>query len=169
MSNSPEGLQVLVLTQGLRLHLSACPYSIPLASCGHSFCAICALRWFFYYLEGDGTVIYHKSLDCPVCGGPLAEFTILEEWRERSTFPFIPNRLADDALDSHFLLFDKALKSDSDEQEAAERGNGGEGQEDAGLPDLAGLDMKEILLWKKGGEDRLRWEERARSTALSPR
>lgn len=166
MSNSQQGLQVAALTHCLHLRLRACPYSLPVASCGHSFCAICCLRWFFHYLEVDKTVVYHRSVDCPVCEGPLADFSILDEWRERSTFPFIPNGLAVDAIDSHFLLFDSALKSGSSGPEGTESGSGEERrQEDTDLRDLVGLDLKQTNNWKRGGEERLRWEERARFVA----
>ncbi|KAI5123510.1 hypothetical protein M0805_006670 [Coniferiporia weirii] len=74
----------------------ACPYILSPAECGHTFCAICTLKWFFTRLHrGCGT--WHESVACPLCRALLI---ITPESLPRSavTIPFAPNRIAENSL-----------------------------------------------------------------------
>jgi len=74
----------------------ACPYTLTPAECGHTFCAVCTVKWFFSRLHrGCGT--WHESVDCPLCRALLI---ITPDTTPRSTItiPFAPNRLAEGTL-----------------------------------------------------------------------
>lgn len=62
------------------------PHSLNAPSCGHTFCGLCILKWFFSKLHGCGA--WHEQVVCPMC---RAEIHTPDR---RTTFPFIPNRLA---------------------------------------------------------------------------
>ncbi|KAL4065911.1 hypothetical protein J3A83DRAFT_4432066, partial [Scleroderma citrinum] len=74
----------------------ACPYSLHPRQCGHTFCAICILKWFFSRLHRvcGG---WHEAVDCPLCRSPLFCTQDLTP-RPDFTFPFVPNRAMDCAL-----------------------------------------------------------------------
>ncbi|KAI0653298.1 hypothetical protein C8Q70DRAFT_888627, partial [Cubamyces menziesii] len=74
----------------------ACPYSLTPGRCGHSFCALCVLKWCFAAVH-RGCGYWHDSLECPLC---RAELPYTSDLTPRSifSFPFSPNRLADGAI-----------------------------------------------------------------------
>ncbi|KAI5984279.1 hypothetical protein EDD15DRAFT_2309140, partial [Pisolithus albus] len=79
----------------LCFEIMASPYSLRAPSCGHSFCATCILKWFFSRLHrncGD----WHEAVQCPICRSPLS--TPDMQPRSEQTFPFLPNRTLDAAL-----------------------------------------------------------------------
>ncbi|KAI6126054.1 hypothetical protein EDD16DRAFT_351679 [Pisolithus croceorrhizus] len=87
----------------------ASPYTLRSPSCGHTFCATCILKWFFSRLHrscGD----WHDMVQCPICRCALS--TPDCQPRSEHTFPFIPNRSLDGALQG--LM--KSLAGDLDDQ-----------------------------------------------------
>lgn len=74
----------------------ACPYSLNPRQCGHTFCATCILKWFFSRLHRVcGS--WHEPVDCPMCRTALF-YTPDNVPRPESSFPFTPNRAADNAI-----------------------------------------------------------------------
>lgn len=79
----------------LCFEIMASPYTLRSPSCGHSFCATCILKWFFSRLHrncGD----WHDVVQCPICRCPLSTPDL--QPRSEQTFPFLPNRALDGAL-----------------------------------------------------------------------
>ena len=75
---------------------SACPYVLRADRCGHSFCAVCILKWYFTQLHRDcGS--WHDPLQCPLCRTELPDVPA-DPPRPGFTCPFAPNRLADEAI-----------------------------------------------------------------------
>lgn len=97
-NNAKAQLQYLeeYFTCALCLEIMACPYSLHARHCGHTFCATCILKWFFSRLH-RGCGGWHESVDCPVCRSALYCTPDLPP-RSDFTFPFIPNRTMDGAL-----------------------------------------------------------------------
>ena len=85
-------------TPKLIVSISANPYILSPAYCGHTFCAICILKWFFARLH-RGCGGWHESVKCPLCRALLI-LTPDSVPRNIITVPFSPNRLADDAMSS---------------------------------------------------------------------
>ncbi|KAI6128051.1 hypothetical protein EV401DRAFT_1932568 [Pisolithus croceorrhizus] len=93
----------------LCFEIMASPYTLRSPSCGHTFCATCILKWFFSRLHrscGD----WHDMVQCPICRCALS--TPDYQPRSEHTFPFIPNRTLDGALQG--LM--KSLAGDLDDQ-----------------------------------------------------
>lgn len=76
----------------------AYPYTLNPGKCGHTFCAICILKWFFSRLHRvcGG---WHEAVDCPICRSTLA-LTPDRTPRPPYTFPFVPNRVAAGVVES---------------------------------------------------------------------
>ncbi|TFL05351.1 hypothetical protein BDV98DRAFT_590036 [Pterulicium gracile] len=103
------------------------------SSCGHAFCALCALKHFFSRLhEACGS--WHEHVDCPVCRCPLL---LPEEKapRHQSTFPFV-----------RCFGFGQLVR-----ECVIAVGDIGEGM---GEPEMEG--------WRVGGADRVDWEKKSR-------
>ena len=66
------------------------PHTLNAPSCGHTFCGLCILKWFFSRLHICGA--WHESVDCPICRAVIIPPD--RNTRSESSFPFIPNRLA---------------------------------------------------------------------------
>lgn len=66
------------------------PYA--LSPCGHSFCAICLLKWFFSRMHKK-CGLWHQSVHCPICRNGIV-LTPPRTPRPETTFPFTPNRAA---------------------------------------------------------------------------
>jgi hypothetical protein len=80
----------------LCFEIMACPYSLNPRQCGHTFCATCILKWFFSRLHRVcGS--WHEPVDCPMCRSALF-YTPDNVPRPESSFPFTPNRAADNAI-----------------------------------------------------------------------
>ncbi|KAF9525321.1 hypothetical protein CPB83DRAFT_772248, partial [Crepidotus variabilis] len=74
------------------------PYSLNPSRCGHTFCGLCILGWFFSRLHRHcGT--WHESFGCPMCRSPLI-ITPERIPRLQLTFPFVPNRIAASVIES---------------------------------------------------------------------
>jgi len=74
----------------------ACPYVLSPLRCGHSFDAICILRWFFSKAH-QACGGWHEYVACPICRSQLI-VTPERIPRHEITFPFIPNRTVDATL-----------------------------------------------------------------------
>ncbi|KAG1746602.1 uncharacterized protein EDB91DRAFT_1049123, partial [Suillus paluster] len=80
----------------LCFEIMSCPYSLNPRQCGHAFCATCILKWFFSRLHRVcGT--WHEPVDCPMCRSTLCS-TPDNVPRSDFSFPFTPNRAADNAI-----------------------------------------------------------------------
>ncbi|KAG2075764.1 hypothetical protein BDR04DRAFT_1005242, partial [Suillus decipiens] len=80
----------------LCFEIMACPYSLNPRQCGHTFCATCILKWFFSRLHRV-CASWHEPVDCPMCRSALF-CTPDNVPRPESSFPFTPNRPADNAI-----------------------------------------------------------------------
>ncbi|KAF9461205.1 hypothetical protein BDZ94DRAFT_1264236 [Collybia nuda] len=76
----------------------AYPYTLNPGQCGHTFCAICILKWFFSRLH-RACGGWHESVDCPMCRSLLV-ITPDRVPRLEITFPFVPNRTAAGVVES---------------------------------------------------------------------
>ncbi|GLB41817.1 putative RING-type zinc-finger [Lyophyllum shimeji] len=79
-------------TCALCYEIMAHPYTLNPGQCGHTFCAICILKWFFSRLHMHCGA-WHESVDCPICRSLLV-ITPDRVPRPDTTFPFVPNRTA---------------------------------------------------------------------------
>ncbi|RDB23322.1 hypothetical protein Hypma_009125 [Hypsizygus marmoreus] len=79
-------------TCALCYEILAYPYTLNPGQCGHTFCAICILKWFFSRLHIHCGA-WHESVDCPICRSLLV-ITPDRVPRPDITFPFVPNRTA---------------------------------------------------------------------------
>jgi hypothetical protein len=80
-------------TCALCYDIMACPISLNPGKCGHTFCALCVLKWFFSRLH-KACGGWHESVDCPICRSLLV-ITPDHLPRLDTTFPFTPNRTVD--------------------------------------------------------------------------
>ncbi|KAI0038350.1 hypothetical protein FA95DRAFT_1613454 [Auriscalpium vulgare] len=55
----------------LCLDVIACPYSLVAYNCGHAFCALCIIKWFFSRLHECGD--WHEPVECPLCRAPAVK------------------------------------------------------------------------------------------------
>ena len=74
------------------------PFLLGPAQCGHTFCAMCILKWFFSRLH-RACGGWHEPVDCPICRTSLI-LTPDRPPRPNFTFPFVPNRIASSILES---------------------------------------------------------------------
>lgn len=74
----------------------ACPYVLHPLRCGHTFDAICILRWFFSKAH-QACGGWHEYVACPICRSQLI-VTPERIPRHDITFPFVPNRTVDAAV-----------------------------------------------------------------------
>ncbi|RPD77223.1 hypothetical protein L226DRAFT_362659 [Lentinus tigrinus ALCF2SS1-7] len=116
------------------------PYSLNHGQCGHNFCALCVLKWYFDALDSE-CGRWLESLRCPVCRATLPA-TPIDSPRDMSTLPFIPNRSADTTVRAYLDLV----------RDAADGSGAG------------GLDER-IKGWERYGRKRVDWEERDRKGA----
>lgn len=146
----------------------AYPYTMNPGQCGHTFCAICILKWFFSRLHRvcGG---WHEAVDCPICRSALV-ITPDRVPRPVTTFPFVPNRVATAVVES---LVEKlaqsslppavkqedseALRISDSDKEGRKRKREAPKVEDDNCSPEADLDA-----WKEGGSLRTEWLKRDR-------
>ncbi|TFK75012.1 hypothetical protein BDN72DRAFT_832720 [Pluteus cervinus] len=85
-------------TCALCYDIMAHPYTLNPGQCGHTFCAVCILKWFFSRLH-RACGGWHESVDCPICRSLLV-ITPDRVPRLDITFPFVPNRTASAVCES---------------------------------------------------------------------
>lgn len=83
-------------TCSLCYEIMACPYVLHPLRCGHTFDAICILRWFFSKAH-QACGGWHEYVACPICRSQLI-VTPERIPRHEITFPFVPNRTVDAAV-----------------------------------------------------------------------
>lgn len=93
-------------TCALCYEILAAPYSLTPAHCGHTFCGLCILKWFFSRLHRV-CGLWHESVDCPICRSMLIPTPDLTP-RLQITFPFVPNRVTASVVES---LLEKLVKA----------------------------------------------------------
>jgi hypothetical protein len=163
-------------TCSLCYEVLAAPYSLNPAHCGHTFCSLCILKWFFSRLH-RACGGWHESVDCPICRSLLI-ITPEHTPRLQLTFPFVPNRVAASVIDA---LVDKLVtpplnaqakikREDSDSTWSAqakkkERGKGcvrkrepSEEKEALNISDMPDISAS----WKEGGLMRTEWLKKDR-------
>ncbi|KAH6915920.1 hypothetical protein BKA70DRAFT_1418837 [Coprinopsis sp. MPI-PUGE-AT-0042] len=152
--------------------VAATPYTVSSPDCGHTFCAICILKWFFSRLHPPcGS--WHEAVDCPICRARFV-YTPDAPPREADTFPFVPNRLATtvitafiEKIGSHPV--NTAMHVKKEEEEVMVSGSkraGGrkcsrktkeEEMEEDEKPRTSAIDA-----WKEGGALRTEWLRKER-------
>ncbi|KAH9884804.1 hypothetical protein C8Q73DRAFT_349807 [Cubamyces lactineus] len=149
-------------TCSLCYEIMACPYSLTPGRCGHSFCALCVLKWCFAAVH-RGCGYWHDSLECPLC---RAELPYTSDLTPRSifSFPFSPNRLADCAIKALVDIV-KNAKPETGAGSACVAAAAG-GSTIKGSTALATSDADKLLSWREGGmyyEDWYMRDKRGRS------
>ena len=143
--------------------IMANPYTLNPVQCGHTFCAICILRWFFARLHRS-CGRWHEAVDCPICRSLLV-LTPDQAPRLEITFPFIPNRIAAAACES---LIEKLANLQSDAMDVKWAPGSGSKKK---KPDNAATDKSrekmipddaDVTAWRKGGHMRAEWLKRNR-------
>lgn len=152
----------------------AAPYSLNPSHCGHTFCALCILKWFFSRLHRPCGG-WHESVDCPICRSLLI---ITPETTPRLllTFPFVPNRVTASVIES---LIEKLVKpplcsqakikrEETDgtwaSQSRKNRGRGcirkREASEEKEEENVS--DVPDVAAWREGGLMRAEWLKKDR-------
>ncbi|CCM00586.1 uncharacterized protein FIBRA_02622 [Fibroporia radiculosa] len=136
-------------TCALCFDVMACPYSLAPSTCGHSFCALCIMKWFFSHIHEDcGS--WHDVLECPLCRAVLPTPTP-DPPRRAETCPFTPNRLADKVITD---LID-GLRTTGRETISASESKGKSKAK-------AGDSTLDSAVWNEGGSAQMEWQERDR-------
>ncbi|KAI0316751.1 hypothetical protein OF83DRAFT_1125142 [Amylostereum chailletii] len=84
----------------LCLDIIATPYTLSAYKCGHTFCALCLLKWYFSTLHECGD--WHQPVTCPLCRAvPIMTAPVVNSSQTRAewTFPFVPARMVDSLLE----------------------------------------------------------------------
>jgi hypothetical protein len=138
-------------TCSLCYEIMACPYSLNPGHCGHTYCGLCILKWFFSRLHGPCGG-WHASVDCPICRSLL---TVTPERIPRSaiTFPFSPNRIADSVVQD--LVGKLATPSKVSL-------TGGAGVRKSRSKKKIEVPMDGVAAWREGGCLRAEWLKRDR-------
>lgn len=157
--------------------IMAHPYTLNPGQCGHTFCALCILKWFFSRLH-RACGGWHESVDCPICRSLLV-ITPDRVPRLDITFPFVPNRTAAAVCES---LIEKLAQFPSDpsivKREDSE-GFWGSGSKPGWSSDCGSKkgkskkeeeiqDNADVAGWREGGIVRAEWLKKDRQVAFSP-
>ncbi|KAI0330935.1 hypothetical protein GY45DRAFT_1370418 [Cubamyces sp. BRFM 1775] len=134
-------------TCSLCYEIMACPYSLTPGRCGHSFCALCVLKWCFAAVH-RGCGYWHDSLECPLC---RAELPYTSDLTPRSifSFPFSPNRLADGAIKALIDIV-KNAKPETGAGSACVAATAG-GSTIKGSSTFTTSDADKLWSWREGG------------------
>ncbi|ESK97800.1 ring finger domain-containing protein [Moniliophthora roreri MCA 2997] len=141
------------------------PYSLNPGQCGHTFCALCIIKWFFSRLHRQCGG-WHESVDCPICRSLLV-ITPERAPRLDVTFPFVPNRLAATLCES---LIEKLGQSpsgcsmtvkreDSEGVWSLERSRK-KGQTKKEESEDEDEESSKLVEWRPGGDLRIEWQKR---------
>jgi hypothetical protein len=146
------------------------------SQCGHTFCAVCLLKWFFSNLH-DECGWWHGNLECPLCRAALPA-TDKQPGRKDWTCPFAPNRVGEEFLHNRLNALADILEPQSSilVEPSVNKGEGkGQVQRAEREPDILANIMPifsdgggTIWEWKKDGLSRLDWEKRTRLVSFLP-
>ncbi|KAI0272354.1 hypothetical protein BC834DRAFT_856392 [Gloeopeniophorella convolvens] len=137
----------------LCLDIMACPYSLIARACGHSFCAVCLLKWFFSRMHSCGN--WHTPVACPICRS--ASEVPPEVPRPPFTCPFIPGRSLDDLVTSSVEKL-RSMTSLAIESRDAPQNSTQTGETAAKIIDSEALSLSPTLLaWGDDGVKRQEW------------
>lgn len=150
------------------------PYTLNPGQCGHTFCALCILKWFFSRLHPPCGG-WHESVDCPLCRSLLV-ITPDRTPRLDITFPFVPNRTAAAVLESMIEKLAKSsfqstvVKREDSEPICWPLGSRGSSEctkkkVKAREEDLT-IATSSVAAWKEGGALRAEWLKRNRWVLL---
>ncbi|KAH8104138.1 hypothetical protein BXZ70DRAFT_1005683 [Cristinia sonorae] len=148
IDNSEAALKFLeeCFSCSLCCDIMACP-TVLASSCGHSFCAMCILKWYFarFHIECNS---WHTAVECPLCRASVRTPNTGYIPRTLESRPMMINRMAEGALQS---FVDMLLKPGSSEP-APGKGKGKK---------KAVIDLDDPALeWREGGSARRDWIER---------
>ncbi|KAI0343317.1 hypothetical protein BDW22DRAFT_1356932 [Trametopsis cervina] len=143
----------------------ACPYLLTPSRCGHTFCATCLLKWFFTHLHRSCGG-WHEALECPLCRSTLPT-TPEQPPRDPSSFPFAPNRLAEEIITRHIESLESTLESPESPSvnTSASKGKGkarARKEKSTAFEPIFLDGGEEAVGWKKGGPARKEWNNRER-------
>ncbi|KAH9479427.1 Tripartite motif-containing protein 5 [Psilocybe cubensis] len=161
-------------TCALCYEILASPYSLTPSHCGHTFCGLCILKWFFSRLHRV-CGLWHESVDCPICRSVLTP-TPERIPRLQSTFPFVPNRVTASVVESlvekliNPPLYSQAnvkkeeIESTWGSQSRKHRGRGcvrkREPSEEKDSEKVS--DTLDVIAWREGGHLRTEWLKKDR-------
>ncbi|PPQ78384.1 hypothetical protein CVT25_011607 [Psilocybe cyanescens] len=161
-------------TCALCYEILASPYSLSPSHCGHTFCGLCILKWFFSRLHRV-CGLWHESVDCPICRSILIP-TPERTPRSQSTFPFVPNRVTASVIESlvekltNPPLYSQArikkeeIESTWGSQSKKHRGRGcvrkREQSEEKDSEKIS--DTLDVIAWREGGHLRAEWLKKDR-------
>jgi len=140
-------------TCSLCYEIMACPYVLHPLRCGHTFDAICILRWFFSKAH-QACGGWHEYVACPICRSQLI-VTPERIPRHDITFPFVPNRTVDTVVKD--LVGKLEVTSSGLKREAGSSSGKGrmKVKKEEGEGASTALDS-----WKTGGTARKDWIKR---------
>ncbi|KAF9482572.1 hypothetical protein BDN70DRAFT_874943 [Pholiota conissans] len=153
----------------------AAPYSLNPSHCGHTFCGLCILKWFFSRLH-RACGGWHESVDCPICRSLLV-ITPESTPRLPFTFPFVPNRVTASVVESMVeklvkppLCSQAKIKREGSESTWASQSRKDRGQECVRKRELSGgtdpegdgSETSDISAWREGGHMRAEWLKKNR-------
>ncbi|THH18456.1 hypothetical protein EW146_g2545 [Bondarzewia mesenterica] len=137
----------------LCLDVMTCPYSLTARQCGHTFCGVCLLQWYFSCLHDCGG--WHIGVECPVCRASTPIPPGLPP-RPSHSCPFIPNRIVSNKVTDIVVK----LHSIGGVGSPAPRGSG-EGstkkKKSKTLDERAEKLPPPVLEWAEGGPRRNDW------------
>ncbi|KAF9561206.1 hypothetical protein CPC08DRAFT_664551 [Agrocybe pediades] len=161
-------------TCALCYEILAAPYSLRPAHCGHTFCGICVLKWFFSRLHRLCGA-WHESVDCPICRSTLIP-PHEDGPRFLSSFPFVPNRVTASVIESLTekltnppLISQAKIKREESEtswasQSRKDRGRGCVRKREPSeeMEPEKNSDALNVAAWREGGHLRAEWLKKDR-------
>jgi hypothetical protein len=154
----------------------AAPYTLNPSHCGHTFCGLCILKWFFSRLH-RACGGWHESVDCPICRSLLIitpELTPESTSRLPFTFPFVPNRVTASVIESLVeklakppLCSQAKIKREGSEgtwgsQSRKDRSRGCTRKREASEETEKVSETSDISAWREGGYMRAEWLKKDR-------
>ncbi|PCH36205.1 hypothetical protein WOLCODRAFT_166745 [Wolfiporia cocos MD-104 SS10] len=140
----------------LCFEIIACPCTIGSSRCGHTFCALCIMKWYFSRLCPD-CCTWHEDLECPLCRTPIAAPKVVPA-DGNTPCPFAPNRMVDGAVAELLNTIRNESTASSGSSSTSPKGKGkGKSKKTEG-----GVISEAIALWGEGGASRVDWQDRNR-------
>lgn len=139
---------------------SACPFSLHAYNCGHSFCALCLIRWFFSSLHGCGC--WHDLVSCPLCRSQAVD-PAPDPPRQNALCPFIPNRLVDNVVNNMVEKLKSVVENTAVGDERHDTDHIHERSKAKNAPLALPSELSE---WGKCGQKRSDWAEKAACVVL---